>query len=248
MTEVCGYYTNLRHGFSELGIKSVFVALEAHPFQYGDQPSNWVIQWAQRSTSRRLAARTKGARLWWRAVDLAARALLFSWALASFDAFVFSFGSSFFGNLELPLLRLSGKKIVCVFHGSDERPPYLSGYIMRGTGGLPIDAAIAMTRAMKERIRWIERHADVVVSHPLSAHLHERPIIPFLSLGIGYQMASVPPGEGPAPNGTVRILHAPSRPEAKGTLKIRAAVQNLLAKGHSIELVEVVNRPNVDVL
>lgn len=248
LTEVCGYYSNLRHGFTELGVRSEFVALEEHPFQYGDQPSNRIIQWAQRSTRRRLIARTRPARLWWGAVDLAARVLLFTWATASFDVFIFGFGTTFFRNLELPLLKLMGKRIVYVFHGSDERPPYLSGYVMGGTARPSTDAGIAMTGAMKDRIRRIERYADVVVSHPLSAHLHERPIVPFLSVGIGYRMASIPRGELHASNGTVRILHAPSRPEAKGTPRVRAAVASLLAKGHHIELVEIVNRPNADVL
>jgi hypothetical protein len=248
LTEVCGYYSNLRQGFSELGIRSQFVALEEHPFQYGDQPTNRIVRWAQRSTRRRLIARTLPARLCWGAVDLAARVLLFSWAIVSFDVFVFGFGGTFFRNLELPLLKLTGKRVVCVFHGSDERPPYLSGYVMRDSGGPSTDAAIAMTGAMKDRIRRIERYADVVVSHTLSAHLHERPIVPFLSLGIGYPMASVPRGEIHSSNGRVRILHAPSRPDAKGTPKIRAAVASLKAKGHPIELVEIVNRPNAEVL
>jgi hypothetical protein len=61
-------------------------------------------------------------------------------------------------------------------------------------------------------------------------------------------MASAPRSNLSTSNGNVRILHAPSRPEAKGTTRIRAAVASLLANGHHIELVEIVNRPNADVL
>jgi glycosyltransferase involved in cell wall biosynthesis len=248
LTEVCGYYANLRYGFSELGVPAEFVALEEHPFQYGYQTTNGIIRWAQRSIRRRVAARHKLARLWWRGVSLCARLLVFVWAITRFDVFIFGFGSSFFGIRDLPLLRLLGKKIVCVFHGSDERPPYLSGYVMSENGGPSAEAGIALTESIKRRIRLIERSANVVVSHPLSAHLHEQPIVPFLSVGVAYRMASFPQPERHASNGTVRILHAPSRPEAKGTPRIRAAVARLQAKGHRVDLVEVVNRPNAEVL
>jgi glycosyltransferase involved in cell wall biosynthesis len=247
LTEICGYYANLRSGLSELGVPAEFVALEEHPFQYGEQQSNWIVRWAQHSTRRRQAARHLAGRTWWGTTSLAARLLLFLWALARFDVFIFGFGSTFFRTRDLPLIKLLGKKVICVFHGSDERPPYLSGYIM-GNGGPSTEAGIALAASMKHRIKRIERYADVVVSHPLSAHLHERPIVPFLLVGIGYRMASLPCPKPPPVNGVVRILHAPSRPGAKGTPRIRAAVARLRAKGHPVELVEIMNRPNAEVL
>lgn len=250
LVEVCGYYANLRHGLAELGVASTFVALEEHPFAYGNQTVNRAVRWAQASARRRRASRSAGVlvRGWRSAEDLVARSILFAWAIANFDVFIFSFGRTFFRGHDLPLLRLLGKRIVCVFHGSDERPPYLSGYVMPASGGPSTEAAIEMTAAMKRRIEQIERHANVIVSHPLSAHLHQRKIVPALSIGLGYRMASSICPPAPPTNGSVRILHAPSRPEAKGTFHVRAAIANLQAKGHRIDYVEIVNRPNAEVL
>lgn len=248
--EICGYYANLRYGLEELGIPSAFVAIEEHPFNYGNVTSNAVIRWAQATAKRRIAARRSAlaARYWWSALDITARTILFVWAVMKFDVFIFGFGRTFFRGNDLPLLRLLGKRIICVFHGSDERPPYLNGYVMTVADGPTTEAGIKITGAMKRRIRWIERFADVIVSHPLSAHLHERRIVPALAVGVAYRMASLPCPQPPAPNGKVRILHAPSRPEAKGTMRIRRAIENLKAKGLPIELIEITNRPNAEVL
>jgi hypothetical protein len=47
--------------------------------------------------------------------------------------------------------------------------------------------------------------------------------------------------------GVIRILHAPSH-EGKGTDRIRNAIASLEHKGRRIEYVEIINRPNAEVL
>lgn len=49
-------------------------------------------------------------------------------------------------------------------------------------------------------------------------------------------------------NATIRILHSPSHPQAKGTPRIRKAIESLQQKGHNIQLVEVIGQPNSVVL
>lgn len=46
----------------------------------------------------------------------------------------------------------------------------------------------------------------------------------------------------------VRILHSPSHPEAKGTFKIREAIERLKLKGYPLEYVEIIGKLNIEVL
>jgi hypothetical protein len=106
-----------------------------------------------------------------------------------------------------------------------------------------------MAGQVKAKLRRIERQADVIVGHHLSAHFHERRIVPFLLLGIPFATEtrprpSVPERASPA----VRVVHAPSTPKQKGTRRIREAIEALRATGLEIELVELVNQRNQVVL
>jgi hypothetical protein len=54
--------------------------------------------------------------------------------------------------------------------------------------------------------------------------------------------------EDAAPGRPVRILHSPSHPAAKGSVKIKEAIDRLRARGHAIDYVELTNRPNSEVI
>jgi hypothetical protein len=175
--------------------------------------------------------------------------LLFIRACPAHDVFIFTFGTTFCDFLELPLLRLLGKKTVFVFNGSDHRPPYMNGVYMSSADDENIARVIAETRLIKRRLRRIEAHAHVIIGHHLSAHLHERPFVPALLLGLPFAApVGVSQSEATSDGRPVRIVHAPSRPEVKGTVKIRAAVEALRGKGYAIDLVEIVGKPNAVVL
>jgi hypothetical protein len=161
--------------------------------------------------------------------------------LPRFDVFIYGFGSTFLWYRELPVLKLLHKKIIYCFHGSDARPPYLDGSVMAGDRQVSVAVCTRLTRNYKARLRRIERYADVIVSHPPYAQLQERPFVSFLSLGIPMPAASPVPRElGTA----VRVVHAPSHPDAKGTPEIRRIVQRLAAEGLPIEFVELSRQPN----
>ncbi len=251
LAEIGGYYGNLRRGLEELGHDAVFVNLYPHPHGWSEQSDaapQRVVRLAVWLARRDVA--TPRSRLvpkvFWRALSRAARLPLLVWACRTRDVFVFGFATTFFGYRELPLLRLLGKRIVYVFHGSDSRPSYIDGSDMAEDRCLTIEECAAWTRAKKELVRRIERHAHVIVANPLSAHLHETPCASFLAVGIPRHAEDVT-AEAASP-GPVRIVHSPSHPEAKGTPLLRAAVERLRARGHELELVELTGRPNREVL
>ena len=242
LTEIAGYYGGLADGLRAHGVDAVVCDLSGNPYGFDEGAKPTPVRAAE-SLARRNARTPRSSPLkpLWKALAVGARAPLFAWAALRFDLFVFGFGTSFFGQRELPVLRRLGRRVVHVFHGSDSRPPYLDGSLMDGRGA---EECIALTRAVKDRLRTIERSVDLVVSNPLSSQLHERPFVSFLALGVPRRCreASVPTAGAP------RALHSPSHPAAKGTQEIRAAVRRLNERGVELELVELTGRPNADVL
>lgn len=250
LSEIVWYYRNLRMGFEELGIECWQVNLDdAVTFDRvydSDLPlANLARKTGRlrRSTNRRQIVR----RLATTAMDYSARTLLLWWCVLRCDAFIFGLGTVFVHPLEVAVLRALGKKVVFVFHGSDERPLYANGSLTPAATDAAIDQCIRKTRKMRQRLRVIDRYATAVVSNPLSSHLHDRDVVMYQRIGHPFRVPYIPlPVERPAGD-TIRILHSPSDAAAKGSQRIRDAVARVVAKGYKLELMELVNVPNTRV-
>ena len=106
---------------------------------------------------------------------------LFLSAVVKYDVFLFTYGNSFFtANLDLPLLKLLGKRIVMPFLGSEVRPRYIDGFLE--FAGL--EEMHASAQQQRKKIRFIERFVDVIINNPAAGHLLERPFVNFYCLGI----------------------------------------------------------------
>lgn len=247
--EIAGYYARLRAGLDELGVESTQVQLVSHRFEYGDSSAGGMLFGAIEWTAARRGGaleRGRAARAFWRLAQAPLRLPLLAWALARCDVFVLAFGTSVAGRWELPLMRLLGKRVVHLFHGSDTRPPYLDGFIAQGGAGPR--RMRRLTRRTVQRLRWIERWTDVIVAHPASAQIHVRPFVGVHHVGIPIQSVAMP--ERPPReerSGPVRLLHSPSNPGVKGSDRIRAAVAAVAKRGHALELLEITGRPNAEV-
>jgi len=255
LTEIAGYYANLQRGLHELGFPATLVALDDHPFKYAASEGPLISRCVKWLVQRRQAvsASARQRRLFWIALEGCARLALLGWALCSFDVFVLGFGTTFLGlpGIELRLMRAFGKRIICVFHGSDSRPAYLDGALMAPRLGRTDRDCARLVQKAKARVSALDRFADYVIDHPLAAHLHERTCVQWLAIGV--PGIAMPEGQLASPaipdrrHGAVRILHAPSDPEVKGTSRIRQSIDNLRARGHAIEFVEIVGKPHADV-
>ena len=247
--DICGYYTQLERGFHEVGVSCAFV--NAYPDRdYGrvSRPG-WIgrlVEWlARRRTS---TARGSLTRRFWSAMQVGSLVLLLAHALVAFDVFIFSGGTTFLFLRDLWLLKLFRKRIIVVFHGSDSRPPYLNAVSVGTEGQFDVDGCMRETRAIKRKLRTIERYADVIVSHPMYAHLHERRLVNWLHVGIPYEAGVGVAARTSATDGAVVIVHAPTRPGPKGTALIERAIASLRQKGHPIRFVKLVDQPHVQVL
>jgi glycosyltransferase involved in cell wall biosynthesis len=249
LTEIAGYFGNLKKGFDELGIDSSFVSLDKHPFKYNSPEftNDFIIQYRYFLEKYTSTAKSQLLiKVWWKVLMWIMRIFLFIWAIRKFDVFVFGFGTSFFKLYDLPILRLLGKRIICVYFGSDTRPAFIGGasWIRQGKH---TEKVITSARKQKNHLKRTERYAHLMVNHVATAHFHERPFIPWFCIGIPVSLdtnivASVSPSK------RIRILHAPSFPEAKGTPQIRAAIAYLQESGYPIDFIEVTGKIHTEVL
>lgn len=256
LVEVAGRNSALKRGLEEIGHSVTLVVLSDHWAQYDMGRELAVARWLRKLGERRrcLGPSSGPAVQALRLLDLGLRGALFLYLLCTHDVFIYSSGTSFFRHWDYALIRRLRKTLICQFHGSDARPPYLNGaYVARSD--FSIERCIAATRQMKGLMRLIDRLASAVINLPTHGYFHERPYI--LGFRVGFPCG--PHGEHdesgeeyedelrPAP-GSIRVLHAPSRPAIKGTRLIREAVHRLVLKGHPIEYVELTGRPQRDVL
>lgn len=171
---------------------------------------------------------------------------IFIWALYHHDVFIFGFGKSFFNNLDLPILKLFNKKVIFTFFGSDDRPPYIDGFLRDTT----LKAYPTRARRIKTNIVTIEKYSDYIISHSAFAQFHQKQFINWLSIGIPFSIQPLVDSartKTKTKNGIV-ILHSPSDPIAKGSTRIRAAISELLQKGYNINFVEITGKPHTEVI
>lgn len=263
MTEIAGNFAALQRGFDALGIPSVCLVRRKHRFQYdGRYIDGMFIKLVEIRLHERRCATPRThilAKICWAGTHQLIKGkepfLVFIWAICNFDVFVFSYRTSFFYGKyylwDLPILKFFGKKIIYYFHGSDDRPSYIDGAEMAIEKGKTITQCIEMTRQKKNIIRSIERYADYIISYPLYAQLHERSIISRMALGRAVQLPDSRISTETLPisdNQPIRILHSPSHPEAKGTSRIRQAIQSLQARNYHLEYVEITGQPHAVVI
>ncbi len=247
--EVAGFYTSLQEGFTRLGYQCGFYSRQIHPFKY-DLATNNIFQRLFLSISRKRAKNKGRNKLLKLALSFSMKTVslaLFIYSLFHYDVFIFGFKESFAPKcrfLDLPLLKLFGKKLIFVFNGSDARPPYCDGAFLPYPEVTDIEALIRSSAKRKRELKIIEKFADYCIVHPPTAILFEKPCLSFFHLGIPVRLDEKAP---PAPEGghdrVVTVLHCPSHPAAKGTETIRETIKKLSQK-HLITYIEVIGKPN----
>lgn len=238
LNEVAGYFTGLEQGLTELGIEARFWDLSGNPFGYRPSTADSPLSPPERGRPRSRAgvigsfARRTIARL--------RAALLLPAALIGYDTFVLAGGMGFLFERELPILRAFRKRVVVVYLGSDHRPPYLNGAWMRQGSRDHYRTVVRDSRRFRNRVRRAERWAHAIVALPASAQFHKRMYYDFLQVGYPVNVPATPPvkADGRADQ-PVRVLHCPTKPEAKGSPLIRAAIDRLRDRGIAIEYREL---------
>lgn len=180
---------------------------------------------------------------------------LFLQSVIRTDVYIFAWGMSFIPlNVDLLILKLLRKKTICIIgHGSEARPPYLGN-----TGPELPDESISFskleqikkqTKRVKRNVSRIERWAGVVVALPTTAHFLKKPFVNFYTLGIPSNPNVYPAQLHSFRNrDAISIVHAPSKPEVKGTILIREAIETIQREFANVSYQEVTGVSNSEVL
>ncbi len=194
---------------------------------------------------------------WWRIKPLALVIpwAVFLWAVLRYDVFQLYFDGGFLNRtigkrLEMPLLKLLGKKIIVSAFGADvrvrETTQALGQYNCCMDCPQPRVACICDEDLARRNLAHVRRYADVTLSMgdmieytPGSRNdgfywaidLKKWPFI-------GVSLASRP----------VKIVHAPNHPQFKGTRFLVDAVKDLQRDGYPVELVMVQGASNTEAM
>ena len=246
LCETAGFYASLSKGFKSIGVPAEVATRFIHPFAYPIKPFSFVHRFAiwvfKLRYEKNLPVLFKKMIVIFDKTYL--RPLFLKHCIKHFDVFIFGSGVSFFeDNSDLPLLKEKGKTIICIFHGSDARPPYLDVRALR----LTLEALKATTYAQKKKLTFIEQHADYIINAPASSVWHERPIVNWFAIGIPFVSTNEYALESEETD-IPMILHCPSDPQAKGSEHVRAAIRQLHKKGYEFNYIELIDKSHAEVL
>lgn len=178
---------------------------------------------------------------------------VFLWVLRTADVYLSYFDGGFLTetglrSVELPLLRLAGKRIVVSPYGSDiavpghlgvAEAPLLRDYPQIAEGGPRV----------RKRVLSFTRWANLVVRNYQYGFLPRWDVLWPTQIGIDAEQWSAQPSasQSDGHGGEVTVVHAPNHRHIKGTDDLVRAVDELRDEGLRIRLELLERRPNEEV-
>jgi hypothetical protein len=169
------------------------------------------------------------------------RFAFFVFALFRYNVFHFFWGVSLlsfwrFRFIDLPFLKLFGKKIIVHFRGLDIVDIGYFDYKRAISRGENLEKPPLSNSAQIRAIKIWEKFADeILVSEPDLLFVSKRAIISPQVIDVDYWATDRLPKS--SIDGKFRIAHAPSSRRKKGTDFIEVAINELVSEGYNIELV-----------
>lgn len=169
------------------------------------------------------------------------RFFFFIWALFHYDVFHFFWGVSLwsfwrFHLLDLPILKLFGKTVIVHFRGLDVVDIKYFDYKREKARGENVSKPqMSRPDQLKNLAKWKKNATHILVSEPDLHFVSDKSILSPQVIDMAYWTAEWNPKS--KEDGIFRIVHAPSSRRKKGTDFIEAAIEELKARGHKVELV-----------
>jgi glycosyltransferase involved in cell wall biosynthesis len=171
----------------------------------------------------------------------------FTVTLPFFTHYIYGFGTTYyFRNLDLIVLKILRKKVLCVFHGSDSRPPYLNYVKTQLLSNVDINEFHRRTVRVFNKVRFIGRWSTYTLDNFASSHFHVTSFLNHYAIGVPLRKFEEPGNYHE--QGRVSILHCPSNPIPKGTPIIMDCMEKIIAKYPFVEFTTITGRPNSEVL
>ena len=248
-SEVAGFYSTLSEGLVESGHTVCFRS-------FGPNPFNYSIEACPSSFQRLLWLSTK---LYHKAplfLKLPAYLLhlflrvctIFPFMLYS-DLILINYSGTLFCYVDVLLLRLLGKRVIYIFHGSDARAPYFNGKYIYPTFSLSRLRRLTFIASL--RIRIIQGLGCICMAPPAISHFFSKPIINLSLIGLPWPKPMAPAHRQSSSSKLSEqftILHAPSNNINKGTAQIRDVIQKLRDTHTNINYIEISGQSNSAVL
>jgi hypothetical protein len=248
--EVCGILMKLKRSYHDMGLVCDCFLLHSVPQQADDESeyNNPSLDFYKHLQARIRASKKEGKKVRYRLLQIVEMILLlqiFIHTLFVYDAYIFLYAHSFFTvnpylnrikELEYKILKLCNKQIIAMFCGSDSRPPYCDCFSSESLEDLK-----KATRRISSNVRMIEKYAEVI-DGPASAAFHTKPYISYNCIGnpveeVEFQGKIKISNENKC--NAVKILHAPSSANAKGTDIIRKTIEGIMSAGYKVEYKEI---------
>lgn len=178
----------------------------------------------------------------------------FTFALIKYDTYLFTWGLSLLPkNLDLPILKFFGKRVVSVIgHGSEARPVFMS---FQNSFLDSDETAKKMVRKIKiqfDNLKRIQKYSDELIALPTTSQFINRRSINFYSLGIPTSINKEPLGLDNTSSAMidkrVKIMHFPSNPGPKGTEIIESLLNQIKNFIPNIEFIQPGKLTNSEVL
>lgn len=257
--EIAGYYANLEQGFGHLGIQTDYFPFSRHKNQYETKKKMpFLLNLSQRIEALGQSYFGKFETFFIRPIVSLLRYIWAIHAIFYYDVFVFGFGRSFFiRNLDMYLIRFLGKRIISnLAHGSEVRAGYCDGFYALQDNQHKTRILKNISVHNKKSYTRHEKLSSVIIGAPFSnSTFGQIKFVNSFMLGIPFSGASKHQSTNEErikseanTNSTVRILHSPSNPIAKGSYDIKKATDNLIKKGYDIELIIINGKPYAEVL
>jgi glycosyltransferase involved in cell wall biosynthesis len=179
---------------------------------------------------------------------------VFLWVLRDADVYLSYFDGGFLQGtalrrLELPLLRLAGKKIIVSPYGGDIAVP---GHLGVAEQRLLEDYPSIARDGERVRRRVLEfaRWSDLVIRNYQYGFMPRADVLWPTQIAIDtdhWEAAAPPGGDADGHNGEVVVVHAPNHRRIKGSDRLIEVVESLAREGLRVRLELLEGRPNEEV-
>jgi hypothetical protein len=179
--------------------------------------------------------------------------MVFLWVLLTADVYLSYFDGGFLAEtplrrLELPLLRLAGKRIIVSPYGSDIAVP---GYLGVAERALLRDYPqfAANGERVRRRVASFARWANLIVRNYQYGFLPRWDVLwpTQIAIDVDHWRPSALPGDADGHDGEVVVVHASNHRNIKATDRLIEVVEELRGEGVRVRLELVERRPNAEV-
>lgn len=169
-------------------------------------------------------------------------------SVPKYDIFHFHFGSSLLPyNLDLPILKLFRKKIVMEYWGSDIRQYSIAkNYLFfNRLAELQAICSLKNENRIRKKIERIAKYCDITIVGDYS-------LLPYSTKSLVVKQAidliKFPYIYNKNKNGKIKIVHAPSNADKKGTKYVISTIEQIKNEFDNIDFILVENKTNEEAL